>query len=321
MASFPDPMRIFSPKTSFEALAEELWQFQLAHNPVVKRFCHLLGQSSQTFIPIRFFKQFEMVTAPGWESEALFSSSGTTGQETSSHLVRDLSLYEASLHQGLRHFYGGGQYSIFALLPNYLERQNSSLVYMVQAWIEKVGRPGSGFYLYDHQALLEALVKAGAKNERILLIGVSFALLDFVEAYTIKLPDNAIVMETGGMKGRRKEMVREELHALLRKGLGVDKIHSEYGMTELLSQAYALGGNRFRCPPWMKVVITDPYIPGRETGPGRTGRINVIDLANVWSCAFIQTEDLGKSHPDGSFEVLGRMDHAEMRGCNLMVAD
>jgi len=309
MASFPDPIRIFSSKASFDALAEELWQFQRIHNPVVNRFCNLLGQSSQTFIPIRFFKQFEMITGKNWQPATLFSSSGTTGQMTSRHLVRDLALYEASLHKGFRYFYGPGQFSIFALLPNYLERKQSSLVYMVQAWIEKMGRPSSGFYLYDHQALLEALVKAGARKEKILLIGVSFALLDFVEQYKIKLPSNAIVMETGGMKGRRKEMVREELHALLRKGLGVEKIHSEYGMTELLSQAYAMGGNRFRCPPWMKVVITDPYIPGRETGPGRTGRINVIDLANV------------KSYPDGSFEVLGRMDHAEMRGCNLMVAD
>ncbi len=321
MVTFPDPMRIFSQSQSFEALSEEVWQFQLAHNPVIHRFCQLLGTAHQTFVPIQFFKQYEMVTAGPWEAEAVFRSSGTTGQQPSQHFVRDLSLYHASHLNAFRHFYGTGERSIFALLPNYLERGDSSLVRMVQDWITEMGLPGSGFYLYDLDALQQALVEALERGERILLIGVSFALLDFVEQNQIALPPDAIVMETGGMKGRRKEMVREELHGILREGLGVTQIHSEYGMTELLSQAYARGGSRFRCPPWMKVVITDPYIPGREAALGRTGRINVIDLANVYSSAFIQTEDLGRAHPDGSFEVLGRMDHAELRGCNLMVAD
>lgn len=321
MAEFPDHNRIFSGQQSFASLAQEVWQFQLEHNPVVTRFCKLLGTKSQTFIPIQFFKEFEMVTAGSWEPETIFRSSGTTGQTPSQHLVKDLSIYRTSHLNAFRHFYGGDDFSIFALLPNYLERGDSSLVQMVKDWIIEFGLPGSGFYLYNLDALQQALVEAMDRRERILLIGVSFALLDLVEAYQIKLPPNAIVMETGGMKGRRKEMVREELHSLIAEGLGVDKIHSEYGMTELLSQAYTLGGNRFQCPPWMKVVITDPYIPGREVSPGRTGRINVIDLANIYSCAFIQTEDLGRAYPDGTFEVLGRMDHAELRGCNLMVAD
>ncbi len=321
MVEFPLPLRIFSRSQSFASLSEEVWQFQLAHNPIVRRFCGLLGTKTQTFIPIQFFKQFKMVTAGPWEAQAVFRSSGTTGQQPSQHFVRDLSFYKSSHLKAFRHFYDSGKYSIFALLPKYLERRDSSLVHMVKDWISEMGLPGSGFYLHNLSDLYQALLEAKNHRKRILLIGVSYALLDFVHAYHIVLPPDAIVLETGGMKGQREELVREELHDILRESLGVSQVHSEYGMTELLSQAYALSGYRFRCPPWMRVVITDPYIPGREAGLGRTGRINVIDLANIYSCAFIQTEDLGRTHPDGSFEVLGRMDHAELRGCNLMVAD
>lgn len=303
------------------ALKEEVWAYQSVGNPVVKEFMGHLGSSGPEFLPISFFKQFAMQTGGDWVPEATFGSSGTTGQQQSQHLVRDLGIYDASLLQGFYHFYGEEPRKILALLPNYLERQDSSLVYMVQKWIDTFGLPGSGFFLYDHASLEQSLRKAKENGEPILLIGVSFALLDFCEAFPQELPQGTIVMETGGMKGRKKEMVRSELHQALRRGLGVAEIHSEYGMTELLSQAYSMGDEHFHCPPWMEVVITDPYIPGKILPIGRSGRINIVDLANVHSCAFIRTDDLGRSHSDGSFEVLGRLDHAELRGCNLMVAD
>lgn len=321
MALFPHPDRIFTPRLDFEALSAELWRFQYRHNAVVQRFSKLLGkaEAEQVFMPIRFFRDHPMRVGEDWEPELRFESSGTTDQVRSQHLVKDAALYQCSLIHGFRHFYGEGDRAIFALLPSYLERQGSSLVYMVKHWIEDFGLPGSGFFLHDHAALAEALQAATAQKERILLIGVTFGLLDFAEDHALQLPADAVVMETGGMKGRRKEMVRAEVHEILKNAFGVEKIHSEYGMTELLSQGYAVGGERFRCPPWMRVVVTDPYVPGRPLPPGRTGRINVIDLANVYSCAFIQTDDLGRLAEDGSFEVLGRLDHAELRGCNLMV--
>lgn len=317
---FPRPERIFDPQLDFEALADEIWSYQLAHNPVVARFHQLWGER-EFFLPIRFFKEMEVKTGE-WEPELIFGSSGTTGQQRSQHFVRDADLYRRSLREGFRHFYGDISPLIFALLPSYLERQDSSLsslVFMVRDWIEAFGRPGSGFFLHDHAALYREMIAAMEKEEQVLLIGVTFGLLDFAEDHQVKLLENAIVMETGGMKGRRKEMVRAEVHAELLDAFRIEHIHSEYGMTELLSQAYAQGGDRFACPPWMRVVITDPYVPGCVLPPGRTGRINVIDLANIDSCARIQTDDLGRMHPDGSFEVLGRLDHAELRGCNLMI--
>ena len=319
MPLFPHTDRLLAPGFEFEALAEEVWQFQRQHNPVVARFTRLLGSEEQVFLPIRFFRDFEVRVAGEWEPECVFESSGTTGQIRSRHLVRDKGLYERSLVKAFRHFYGEGEWAIFALLPSYLERKGSSLVYMVRHWMADFGLPGSGFFLDDHAALAEGLEAAAGRGERILVIGVTFGLLDFAEAYKVELPADAVVMETGGMKGRRKEMVREEVHGVLKEAFGVKGVDSEYGMTELLSQAYAKHGGRFNCPPWMRVVVTDPYVPGRALPPDRTGRINVIDLANVYSCSLIQTDDLGRLHEDGSFEVLGRLDHAELRGCNLMV--
>ncbi len=315
--AFPDPQRIFAPDLDFEALEAEAWQYQLTHNPVVKRFAGLLGRTD-FFLPIRFFRDFEVKTGD-WEPNLVFRSSGTTGQVSSRHFVRDAALYQESLHRGFRHFYGDQSPVIFALLPNYLERGDSSLVYMVTDWIRAFGQSESGFYLYDHDALYKGLVEALEQNQSILLIGVTFALLDFAEAYQLDLPPEVVVMETGGMKGKRREMVRAEVHALLQSSFGRAQIHSEYGMTELLSQGYALDGTHFQSPPWMKVVITDPYVPGRVLAPGQTGRINIVDLANLDSCIRIQTDDLGRMDEAGRFTVLGRLDHAELRGCNLMV--
>lgn len=297
---------------------DELWRLQRAANPVIARYCAALGDDSLQFIPIRFFKDFEMRCGGDWEPEAVFQSSGTTGQERSRHLVRDLALYDRVALGGFRHVYGEGEWAVFALLPNYLERGDSSLVRMVTHWIESFGLPGSGFYLYDFAALRQALAEAMDRRERILLIGVSFALLDFVAGQPLRLPPDAVVLETGGMKGRHEELTRTQLHARLRAGLGLAAIHSEYGMTELLSQAYAGGDGIFHPIPSMEVRIADPYLPTRLLPPGQVGRIMVIDRANVHSCAFIATDDLGRLHPGGGFEVLGRMDDAEMRGCNLM---
>ncbi|HHG86312.1 MAG TPA: acyl transferase [Bacteroidetes bacterium] len=318
----PSPTQIFQSRPQFDQLAQQTWDWQREHNPVMNQFCQHLQRETQTFMPISFFKQFEMKTGLNWEAEITFQSSGTTGQNASQHFVRDASLYKQSLLAGYRHFYGEEPRTIFALLPNYLERGGSSLVYMVQTWIDTFGHTGSGFYLHALDALKTALATAMKRGEKILLIGVSYALLDLAESGGIALAKDTIIMETGGMKGRRKEMVREELHTILRDAFEVPAIHSEYGMTELLSQAYAIaqadGSCKFTCPPWMQVNITDPYVPGRILPDGMAGRINVIDLANLHSCAFIRTDDLGRRFPNGSFEVLGRLDHAELRGCNLL---
>ncbi|MFM2376416.1 MAG: hypothetical protein RLZZ165_1513 [Bacteroidota bacterium] len=321
MARPPDIARLFAPRfgsEEFGAFSDELWQYQLQENPVIRRYCTLLGDDRMQFLPIRFFKDFEMRCGADWNPETVFQSSGTTGQERSRHLVRDLRLYESVLMHGFRHFYGEEGWTVFALLPNYLDQGHSSLVYMVRAWILDFGLPGSGFYLQNFDALRQGLAAATAARERILLIGVSFALLDFAATHSVRLPADAIVMETGGMKGRREELTRAELHGRLRAAFGVDRIHSEYGMTELMSQAFSIGEERFRCPPWMRVVITDPYRPMKQLDHGRPGRLNLIDLANVHSCAFISTDDMGIRYEDGSFEMLGRLEHAESRGCNLM---
>lgn len=301
-----------------QASKQALWEWQLAHNPIVRRYCDLLENDSPTFLPISFFKHFEMKTGATWEAEAIFESSGTTGMQPSKHYVKSLALYKESIIEGFHHFYPKQEYAIFALLPSYLERGNSSLVQMVKTWMDTFGLVGSGFYLYNFQALRQALAQAMDAREPILLIGVSFALLDFAQQYPIALPPDSIVMETGGMKGKRAEMIRSELHTALQKGLGVPHIHSEYGMTELLSQAYSLGNGRFQTPPWMEIHISDLHLPHIPQRNGRAGRINIIDRANVHSCAFISTDDLGCMYEDGSFEILGRIDNTEMRGCNLL---
>lgn len=310
----------------FERLALELFHYQAAENDVYRQYINLLGVTPQQinslqqipFLPISFFKSHQVITG-SFAPQKVFSSSGTTGQQTSKHYVEDPELYEESCRQGFERVYGPVKdYCVLALLPSYLERSGSSLIHMAEKMIEASEDPESSFYLHDLEKLNTVLQDKIRSGKKTLLLGVSFALLDFAETY--RLPENdLIVMETGGMKGRRKEMIREELHTLLCRGLGVKSIHSEYGMTELMSQAYSRGSGRFTTPPWMKVLVRQTDDPFTAAKPGKTGGINVIDLANVDSCAFIETQDLGRIYVDASFEVMGRFDNADIRGCNLMV--
>ena len=312
--------------SDFEKVALSIFNHQYLNNLTYQRFCNLLGITKSSiknindipYLPIEFFKH-EKIVSNNAPIQKIFQSSGTTGSITSKHYVTDISIYEESFLKGFQYFYGDiKEYIVLALLPSYLEREGSSLVYMADRLIEDSNHPESGFYLYETHKLANTLQDLNNKNQKILLIGVSFALLDLIENHTIKLHDNVIVMETGGMKGRRKELIREELHQILKKGFGVSNIHSEYGMTELLSQAYSKRDSKFRCPPWMKISVRSPEDPLTNLGFNKTGGINIIDLANINSCAFIATQDLGKVYKDGSFEVLGRFDHSDIRGCNLM---
>ncbi|HVZ97148.1 MAG TPA: hypothetical protein VG847_09760, partial [Chitinophagaceae bacterium] len=277
------------------------------------------------YLPIEFFKT-KTVTALSFDPEIIFESSGTTGDTTSRHFVKKLSLYQRSFLESFELFYGKPSgWRIIALLPGYLERTGSSLVYMADHLIQLSGHPESGFYLYDHEKLRQVLLKCESDRQPVLLLGVTFALLDFAEKYSLQLK-HTIVMETGGMKGRREEITRSEVHHILKKKLGVKNIHSEYGMTELLSQAYAHNEGIFKCPPWMKVVVreeNDPFAITSQPAVHRAsgGLLNIIDLANIYSCSFIATDDIGKLHPDGSFEVLGRKDNSDIRGCSLLTAN
>jgi len=271
------------------------------------------------FLPVEFFKSHNVLseTKP---AEVVFTSSGTTGMVTSSHYVTDVSWYVESFRRAFKFFYGDiSSYTILALLPSYLEREGSSLIYMADDLIKQSKTSASGFFLYNHEELFTVLKKLQGEQKPTLLIGVTFALLDFIEHYRINFPQ-LIVMETGGMKGRRKEMIREELHEILCEGFGVSAIHSEYGMTELLSQAYSKGEGIFNCPPWMRILTRDPNDPITILERGKTGGINIIDLANYNSCSFIATQDLGKVFADNSFEILGRFDNSDIRGCNLLIA-
>lgn len=323
-----DEGKIFNINTEaeFENLALEVFHFQYENVTVYRTYVDLLKIDPNRvsridqipFLPIQFFKNRQII-ANGLAPEIEFTSSGTTGSETSRHLVAKSEVYHQSYTNGFRYFYGDEQqYCILALLPAYLERTGSSLVYMVDGLIRQSANPNGGFYLNQFDELAEKLTKLDSSGQKCLLIGVSFALLDLAERHKFNLK-NTIVMETGGMKGRRKEMVRDELHGILTSAFGVDSIHSEYGMTELLSQAYSKGKGIFRCPPWMRVLIRETNDPLTIAPVGLTGGINIIDLANLYSCAFIQTQDLGRLHSNGTFEVLGRMDSAPIRGCNLLV--
>jgi phenylacetate-coenzyme A ligase PaaK-like adenylate-forming protein len=322
------PQDIFSITTVQEFAEKTLQVFahQYYNNQVYRSFCDLLGRNPENveilekipFLPIEFFKSHKIISSEE-EAEITFTSSGTTGQQTSKHYVTDLSFYEESFRRCFEIFYGSvEEYAVLALLPSYLERTGSSLIYMVEDLIKKSKNRDSGFYLHDLDALADKLKLLEQKQQKILLIGVSFALLDLAEKHSFNL-QHTIVMETGGMKGRRKEMIRTELHELLKRGLGVENIHSEYGMTELLSQAYALKNGIFECPPWMKILIRDPEDALTLLPYGKSGGINVIDLANINSCSFIATQDLGKNLEDGNTEILGRFDNSDIRGCNLMV--
>jgi phenylacetate-coenzyme A ligase PaaK-like adenylate-forming protein len=316
---------ISTPK-AFEETALTIFRYQAANCEVYRSFLHHLKvQADQVtstteipYLPIAFFKSHEVKSA-ATPAQIVFSSSGTTGQIQSKHIVTDLTLYEESFNRAFQHFYGDPANScILALLPSYQEREGSSLIYMVDALIAQSQHPKSGYFLHDNEGLYKTLLELQQQGKRTILIGVTYALLDFIEEYNLDFPE-LIVMETGGMKGKRKEMVREELHELLTAGFGVPAIHSEYGMTELLSQGYSYGHGIFNCPAWMRIVLRDTNDPLSLLQNRQTGGINVIDLANLNSCSFIATQDLGKIHPDGSFEVLGRFDNADIRGCNLLV--
>lgn len=318
---------IFSIKTEsdFETKALEVFHFQFENNQVYRSYCDLLyvhpadikSTSQIPFLPIEFFKTKKVVSTTN-DSQIIFTSSGTTGSQVSKHYVTDLKLYENSFIQTFEHFFNPiKDYVILGLLPSYLEREGSSLIYMVDYFIQKSKFRESGFYLNQLDELAEMLNTLDHSGKKVLLIGVSFALLDLVENHQFSLK-NTIIMETGGMKGRRKELIRTELHDQLKQGFGVSNIHSEYGMTELLSQAYSKGDGIFNCTPWMKVLTRDTEDP-LSIIYNQTGGINIIDLANINSCSFIATQDLGKVNSDGSFEVLGRFDSSDIRGCNLMV--
>ena len=280
--------------------------------PVIKTVAQI------PYLPISFFKTHPVLSSVN-DPDIVFSSSGTTGMVQSRHMVTDLKIYERSFNQAFHQFYGEIENTcLLALLPSYLERDGSSLIYMVDTLLQQSKHPDSGYFLHNHEDLYRTLQKLKDAGQKTILIGVTYALLDFIESYQVDFPE-LIVMETGGMKGKRKEMVREELHLLLTAGFGVGTIHSEYGMTELLSQAYSHGNGLFNCPPWMKIFLRDTNDPLSTAPDNKTGGINIIDLANVNSCSFIATQDLGRIFKNGSFEVLGRFDNADIRGCNLLV--
>jgi len=313
-------------ETEFNAMALNVFKFQFENNTVYRSFCDLLYKNPSDvkriedipFLPIQFFKSHEVVSDSN-SAEIVFTSSGTTGSMTSKHYVTHLKLYEQSFKQGFEEAYGNIEdYVVLALLPSYLEREGSSLIYMVEQLIKDSKQPESGFYLHNLSELKDTLIRLDSQHKKVLLIGVSYALLDLVETYTFQLK-NTIVMETGGMKGKRKELIKEELHSILKNGFGVEHIHSEYGMTELLSQAYSKGNGVFECPKWMKILTRDTEDALSILPHGKNGGINVIDLANLNSCAFIATQDLGKVHANAQFEIIGRFDNSDIRGCNLMV--
>ncbi|MCU0380358.1 MAG: acyl transferase [Chitinophagaceae bacterium] len=353
-----NPFRDFNIST-FEEKCAETFYFQYKNNLVYRQFADLLGFEPRVdgpvqhdtvhdpdnppltgsaisvlpsnsmslyripFLPIRFFKTHRITTGD-FREQAIFESSGTTQTGQSRHYVKDAGLYEQSFIEAFRIFYGDiREYCILALLPSYLERGHSSLVYMAETLIRLSGHPHSGFYLDQFSTLHSVLRELESRGQKTILLGVTFALLDFAETTRMELK-HTMVMETGGMKGRKRELTREEVHGFLMGRWGLKQVHAEYGMTELLSQAYSKGGGRFHCPPWMRVLLRsedDPLSLTDEAGNPRTeGLINIIDLANIHSCAFIATDDLGRLHPDGSFEVIGRMDNSDLRGCSLLTA-
>jgi len=362
---FSETIGNIQSEEQFNRLALEGFRYQLQRNQVYAEFVDALGIHASTvthfsripFLPIGFYKTREVYAAEEAPS-VTFRSSGTTGMQRSTHAVADTSLYRSSLLEGFRHFYGEpSRYLICALTPSHEMVTESSLAYMIDAWINSGAQPGSGFYLDEQERLAELLQGARHRAQgtghraqgtghraqgtghraqgdrspaeqsqnpdpgsRILLIGLTYALLDFAERYPQPLP-GALIMETGGMKGQRKELIREEVHEILKEAFSVEEVHSEYGMAEMLSQAYSPGNGRFTTPPWMKILIRDPNDPLSISGTGRTGGINIIDLANWYSCPFLATQDLGRLHADGSFEVLGRFDHSDLRGCNLLMSD
>ncbi len=309
----------------FEQYSIQLFNHQFNNNILYQQYCNAINIHPSSvrsinqipFLPISFFKTHEVKTGDWQQPELRFESSGTTGETTSKHLIKNATLYDDSLFHGFHQFYGApDQYAFLALLPSYLERKNASLVYMAQKLMEKSGHPDNGFYINEWDVLNEKLKKLIERKEKTILLGVTFALLDFAAEYPTPLA-NVIVMETGGMKGRREEWTRKQVHDYLKQQWQLSAIHSEYGMTELLSQAYAASDGVYTCADTMKVLIRDINDPFDISGSG-TGCINIIDLANIDSCAFIATEDIGTVHANGTFEIAGRMDHTALRGCSLM---
>jgi len=309
----------------FSQYAIEVFHFQYSHNPIYKAFVDTLGVRPQSvdsisaipFLPVRFFKSHEVKTT-SFVPQITFESSGTTGLESSRHCVRDIRIYERSFRSGFERFYGpAGNWCILGLLPSYLERENSSLVFMVDNLIRRSGHPMSGFYLNDFDRLFYTLKELERSGQKTLLVGVTFALLDFAEQFSLPL-EHTIVMETGGMKGRRKELTRREVHELLQKRFGARPIHSEYGMTEMLSQAYSRSAGLFEPVPWMKILVRPEDDPLSVLLSGE-GILDIIDLANIYSCSFIASDDSGVVSENGIFEVSGRVDRSDMRGCSLLV--
>ncbi len=327
MGTLQDRIFNVNGQEEFWELTLEIYNYQYENNPVYKEFINVLGRGGRSprsiseipFLPVGFFRNHRIITGEK-PTEIIFESSGTSGTIPSKHYVADLKMYERSFLKSFRLFYGDPRdYSIIAMLPSYTEREGSSLVYMAEKLIKESQHSISGFYKGNSDNILKVIRDRMVKGEKIILLGVSFALLDLAESGQADLSD-IIVMETGGMKGRRKELTRSELHYILKKNLNLNAVHSEYGMTELMSQAYSRGEGVFYPPPWMKIILRDPLDPlSLSDLPGKTGGINIVDLANLNSCSFISTGDLGKLHEDGAFEVLGRFDNSDIRGCNLMV--
>ncbi len=338
-SSFINNIFNISSASIFDQAALKVFAYQYQHNPIYQQFANAIGKTPNNvnniidipYLPISFFKTHQVITTTNsppleglGEVPTIFESSGTTQSNTSKHYVKDLSIYEKSFITNFEQVYGNiDQYCIIGLLPSYLERQNASLVYMVKELIYKSKHAQSGFYLHNYEELYQTLLILEAEQQPTILMGVTFALLDFSAKYTINLK-HTIVIETGGMKGRQKELTRQEVHHILCSRLGIQHIHSEYGMTELLSQAYATHNGIFTCPPWMQVLIRNEQDPleihqHKKLQQPITGAINIIDLANIYSCAFIATEDMGTLHPNGQFEVLGRLDNTDIRGCSLMI--
>ena len=324
MINIDDIFKISDP-IYFKDLALKIYDFQYKNNRVYREFCNLSNKNLDNvqeileipFLPISFFKTHKILSSK--KIEKIFFSSGTKNKISSKHFVSDLNLYEKSFLTNFQENFGDPRdYTIIGLLPNYLKNKSSSLIYMVNKLIQKSNCEESGFYLKEYDLLIKKILRLENLGKKIILIGVSYALLDLIETKKINLK-NTIVLETGGMKGTRKEMVKEELHEVLKSGFGIKNIHSEYGMTELLSQAYSKGDGIFECPNWMKVIIRDINDAQNMEFNKKTGGINIIDLANLYSCSFIATDDLGKMVGESNFQILGRIDNSDLRGCNQLI--
>jgi len=324
MENLINKIMAINSKSDFEEMSLKLFDYQMENNPIYASYTALILKGKIPaniyeipFLPIEFFKQ-EQIICQGKGVEEVFLSSGTTGEQ-SKHLVADLSIYKKSYLRAFQQFYGDiNDYCILALLPSCQEREGSSLIYMVDDLIKKSGHPKSGFYLNNLAELSQTITELEKKGQKTILFGVTYALLDLAAQHPQHLK-HTLIMETGGMKGKRKELLKEEIHQLLEEAFLTKNIHSEYGMTELLSQSYSKGKNIFKSPPWMKILVRDVNDPLSIMGDNKKGGINVIDLANIHSCPFLATEDLGCTFEDGTFSVLGRFSNADVRGCNLLI--